>query len=1009
MNKRFTPIILAILFLSMISGNTFGQGKKQNQNIVTIESTVTDAEGAPIPGAVISGQGGAVEVLSDANGKFTIQVSENTNLFIEAKGYENQVITIYPDANAPEVKLDKSVYSEEESNLVNVPFGKVMQKDVVGSLTVIDPKELAYYDNTQSVYDAIRGRVPGLLGNTNIRGIGNALVIVDGIGRDASNINMAEVEQITVLKDANSAMLYGSQAKNGLILITTKRGKAFKRKVDFQVEQGISNPIVLPSYLNAAQSMTLRNEALANDGLPAQFTDETIALTASGTNPYRYPDVNYYSSEFLNNKKPFSRVIGEFSGGSDVAQYFASVGWTHSESLYKLVEGNNGDADRFNVRASVDFKANDYIKSNIGAVVIYDKMNSPNGNFWGDAATLQPYIYSPLVPVSSILDEATFTGGVNLDKANRVNGDYILGGTSQYTSNVYGNMLLAGYRQNIQRTIQFNNAIDVDLRNVTEGLKFKTYLSFDVYNTFNQSVINQYAVYQPTWQQNPDATYSISALSQIGTDLSTGVENLDGAGFLRRVGTYAMLDYDHTFNEVHSVTGSLLGYFDQINAEGVIVDIKNSHLGLRLTYGYKNKYLVDFSSAYVNGFRLQPGSRGGFSPSLGLAWVAKNDGYSSGSAVNYLKLRLSGGIINTDLSGANYRLYENTLTQNLTFAWNDGSRTNRETIISRAGNPDLTFEKMKNLNLGMEGRFFNRALYVDANIFTSRNSGQVVQRTIYPGLIARNRPYENYNATGYTGAELGLVWTKSFGELSVDLGTNFLYSKSNAVTVDEVRPSEYQEREGRPADAIFALEALGLFRDAADIAASPSQHFGPVRPGDIKYKDQNGDNVIDQNDEIQVGNSQARFSYGLNATLRYKNFSLFALGNGQGGADRFFNGEYFWVQANDRYSEEVLGRWTGAETTSTATYPRLSSGNSENNFRNSTYWLYDNNFFTLSRVQLSYDLPTSITGRWAVKNVGLYVRAMNLAVISQNAERRQLNIGLEPNYRSYALGARLSF
>ena len=1009
MNKRFTPIILVMLFVSMIAVNSFGQRNNQ-QKIVTVESTVTDADGTPIAGAVISGQGGAVEVLSDINGNFTIEVPENSNLLVEAKGYDEQVITVYPQANVPEVKLDKSVFSNKESNLVNIPFGKVMQKDLVGSVTVIDPKELAYYDNTQSVYDAIRGRVPGLLGNSNIRGMGNALVIVDGIGRDASNINLSEVEQITVLKDANASILYGSQAKNGLILVTTKRGKAFKRKIDFQVEQGISEPIVLPSYLNAAQTMRLRNEALANDGLPAQFTDETITLTENGTNPYRYPDVNYYSGEFLNNKKPFSRVIGEFSGGSDIAQYFASVGWTHSESLYKLIEGNNGDADRFNVRASVNFKANDYIKSNVGAVVIYDKMNSPLGNFWGNAATLQPYLYSPLVPVSSILDEATFTGGANLEKAKRINGDYILGGTTQYTNNVYGNMMLAGYNQNIQRTVQFNNAIDVDLRNVTEGLMFKTYLSFDVYNTFNQSVTNQYAVYQPTWQQNPDDSYSISALRQIGTDLSTGVEDLNGAGFLRRVGAYGMLDYARTFNDVHSFTGTLLGYFDQINAEGVIVDLKNSHLGLRMTYGYENKYLVDFSSAYVNGFRLAEGNRGGFSPSLGLAWVAKNDNASSsGSAVNYLKVRLSGGIINTDIASTNYRLYENTLTQNTTYFWNDGGRSNRETILSRSPNPDLTFEKTNNLNIGMEGYFFNRALYADANLFTTRNSGLVVQRAMYPGFISNYRPYENYNATGYSGAELGLIWTKSFGELSLDLGANLLYSTSKAVTVDEVRPNEYQKREGRAADAMFALEALGLFKDDADIAASPAQYFGPVRPGDIKYKDQNGDNVIDQNDEIQIGNSQARFSYGLHATLRYKKFSLFALGNGQSGADRYFNGAYFWVQGNDRYSEEILGRWTGPETTSTATYPRLSSGNSANNFRNSTYWLYDNNYFTLSRVQLNYDLPASITGRWAVKNVGFYLRAMNLAMIGKNSDKQQLRIGSEPGYRSYALGARLSF
>ncbi|MGC1240286.1 MAG: SusC/RagA family TonB-linked outer membrane protein [Chryseosolibacter sp.] len=1006
MNKRFTPFILAILLLSMAAGSSYGQNKKE-QKLVTVESTVTDAEGQPIPGAVISGKEGALEVLSDANGEFTIQVPENTDLLIEADGYDVRRITIYPDSNTPEVQLDKALFSKEESNLINIPFGKVMRKDVVGSLTVIDPKELAFYDNTQNIVDAIRGRVPGLLGNSNIRGTGNALIIVDGIPRDASNINLAEVEQITVLKDANSAILYGVQAQNGVILVTTKHGQAFKRKIDVSFEQGISEPIVMPKYLNSAQSMSLYNEALANDGRPAAFTDSVINLYAGGTNPYLYPDVNFYSGEFLNNRKPFSRVIGEFSGGSEVAQYFASVGWTHSESLYKLIEGNNGDADRFNVRASVDFKANDFIKSNIGAVVIYDRFNNPHGNFWGDAATVQPYLYPQLIPLSMVNQE-TLSSAVDLAKVERVNGDFILGGTPQYKSNAYGNMLFAGYNQNIQRTIQFNNSIDVDLRNVTEGLKFKTYLSFDVYNTFNQFVRNDYAVYQPVWAKNADGTDYIANLSQIGTDLSTGVENLDGAGFLRRTGAYAMLDYGRTFNEDHSLSASLLGYFDKVNIEAVTIPIKHSHLGLRVAYGFRNKYLVDFSSAYVNGFKLAEGNRGGFSPSLGVAWVAKNLDYTESGPVNYLKVRLSGGIINTEFSGTNYRLYENTLSQGGGFSWFDGARSNRETLINRSANPDLTFEKVKNLNLGLEGYFLNRAIYVDANVFTTRNSGQVVQRTIYPGFISNYLPYENFNETGYTGAELGLIWSKALGDFSLDLGTNFLYVTSKEVKRDEVWQNEYQYREGRPADALYALEALGLFADDADIQNSPVQAFGEVRPGDIKYRDQNGDGIINQNDEVMIGNSQPRFSYGLHATLRYKNLSLFAIGNGTTGSDRYFGGQYFWVQGNDRYSEEVLGRWTPA-TASTATYPRLSSGNSPNNFRNSTYWLYDNNYFSLSRVQLSYDLPKTITGRWAVKNVGFYVRAMNLAMIGKYADKAQLRIGGEPNYRSYALGARLTF
>src|SRR5690349_18940678 len=286
MNKRFTPFVLLVLILSMIAGNSFGQ--KNEQKMVTVESTVVDENGSPIAGAIITGREGAVEVMSDANGEFTIDVPEGTDILVEAEGFDEQHVTIYPNSTTSDVTLVKALFSKEQSNMVNVPFGKVMKKDLVGAVTVIDPKELRFYDNTQTIGDALQGRVPGLIGSTNMRGMGNALIIVDGIPRDASNINLAEVEQITVLKDANAAILYGVQARNGVILVTTKRGTAFKRKIDFQVEQGISKPIVMPKYLNSAQSMSLYNEALANDGRPAAFTDSVINLYASGANPYLY-------------------------------------------------------------------------------------------------------------------------------------------------------------------------------------------------------------------------------------------------------------------------------------------------------------------------------------------------------------------------------------------------------------------------------------------------------------------------------------------------------------------------------------------------------------------------------------------------------------------------------------------------------------------------------------------------------------------------------------------------
>jgi len=337
------------------------------------------------------------------------------------------------------------------------------------------------------------------------------------------------------------------------------------------------------------------------------------------------------------------------------------------------------------------------------------------------------------------------------------------------------------------------------------------------------------------------------------------------------------------------------------------------------------------------------------------------------SAVNYLKLKASAGILNTEFNSLDYKLYESTYVgAGSSFSWNDGGRSNGAIISQRAANPNLTFEKMKNINVGVEGYFFNNLLYVDANLFTTKNTGQLVQRTTFPAYLYLNIPYENYNETSYTGGELGVVLTKSLGDLTIDLGANFLYASSKATVRSELWANDYQYRQGLPNDVIFGLEAIGLFADSAEILASPPQWFGEVRKGDIKYKDQNGDNKIDSDDAVEIGNSIPNISYGLTLNLRYKNFNLFALGNGQNGAESYYSGSYFRPVGDSKYSEEVLNRWTPA-TASTATYPRLSSKTSSNNNQNSTYWLYSNNYFRIDHVQLTVDLPSNIAKKISSK------------------------------------------
>jgi TonB-dependent SusC/RagA subfamily outer membrane receptor len=395
MNKRYIPLLIAMLFLVSISGNTYGQ-RRQQQKTVLIESVVVDDSGTPVPNAVISGKEGAIEVMTDSEGRFSIEVPENSDLLIEAKGFNKLAIPV--SLASRQLTLNRTIFLMDDASLVNVAFGKMYKREIVGAVSTVDTKDVLKYDNSQFIYDLIRGRVPGMLGNSNIRGIGTPIFVVDGVPRDALNINAEEVEQITVLKDVNSAILWGSQAKNGVILITTKRGQPLKRKINISAEQGMSAPVVLPKFLNSAEYMGLYNEALANDGLSPAFDDTLIAKYADGQNPYRYPSVDYYSSEYLRSSKPFTKILTEFSGGNEITQYYANVGWIHSGSIYNLGEGRNANTNRFNVRGNVDFKVTDAIKSFVDALVVIDNDKNPRNDYWSYASSLRPYYFSPITP-----------------------------------------------------------------------------------------------------------------------------------------------------------------------------------------------------------------------------------------------------------------------------------------------------------------------------------------------------------------------------------------------------------------------------------------------------------------------------------------------------------------------------------------------------------------------------------------------------------------------------------
>ncbi|TZF85514.1 SusC/RagA family TonB-linked outer membrane protein (plasmid) [Pedobacter sp. BS3] len=1025
--KRYLLTIITVTCISCsFDPCLYAQNKKN-----TI--TVTGPDGKVIKDATIWYNEGSRYIKTDDAGKFSIDPERaGEKLRIEAAGYNARLVaidSISTIANAV-VVLSKPLFDEGDQSLVNIPFGQLEKRRIVGAVSALKPDELLSYDLNQNVLGAINGRVPGVYNSRDIRGsvgingnLGNAIVVVDGIPRSApdnsdrlnmaDDLNLLEIQEITVLRDATAKILYGAKADQGVILITTKRGTPYKRKMKVYAEAGMNDPVSYPNYLPAADYMTLYNEALANDGLAPKYAAADIQNTRNKTNPIRYPDESFYNSTFLRNTSQFFNVITEASGGNDKAQYFATLGLNRNGTLYKPQDGKNSGSDRINFRGNIDYKLNSWLSSSLDAVAVYNTNRYPNG-FYGDsysgdffqfASTQLPNAFPTLIPVSEVHNDAI------TNSATLINGQYLLGGTNQYQNNLLGNLTKGGLQTTLQKSIQFNTGLKFDFNRFVKGLTANANFTYDFLNAFTLRQNNTYAIYEPSYVTGSSGQDSL-VVTQYGADFKDNNQTVSGNYFQRRLGLYGTVNYKNTFNTVHRLDVTALAYMTSYSigatAASSYANNKDQHFGLRANYMYNNKYVAEFSGAYVGSSYLPYKNRYAFSPSLGAAWIVSEEAFlRSNRWVNYLKVKASYGILHTDDWFTTYRLYNTTYGIGADFVYNNGNANRNSTVqYSVTGNPDLDFVKNKEFNVGFESSLFSNQIWLEANYFNIHTEGEpVIRSSAYTSYLGGFIPTENYDADKISGVEATLNYKGKTGKFNYNLGINMVYAVPRSVKKSEVQYAyDYQYRQGRVSDVRYGLVAEGLFKDAADIAGHAVQSYGTVQPGDIKYKDVNGDGIINDDDQVQIGNSHPRFQYGLNINLQYAGFEFFALGTAQTGSSVYYNNAYYWVYGDRKYSEVVLNRWTPA-TAETATYPRLTTTSGSNNFRNSTFWLYTDNYFTLNRAQLSYNLPA----RYFWKGVKVYLRGNNLFTISKTREQRELNVASSPQVRSYMFGIVGSF
>ena len=899
---------------------------------------------------------------------------------------------------------------------VNVAFGTVDKADLMGGVSAVDMVSLTKKNYATYSLEAMEAYVGGL--NGGLWNMGDALLVVDGVPRESSSVLPTEIEQVTYLKSASAVVLYGSRAAKGAILVTTKRSQTDGLKVSVRGNASLMTPKEYPTYLGAAQYMSLYNEALANDGKQAVYSAEDIYNYASGKNPYRYPDLNFFSSQYL--KKSYQRYDGtaEFEGGGSFARFYANIGLSNVGDLINFGEGKDNHTTRLNIRGNIDLRLNNWISGWVDVNTVFYDERGDNSGYWGQSATLRPttqYPLTPLIPLDMINPDTQSNQAALSTTSYIIDGRYMLGGTQSLQTNPFASMYAGGYYKYTSRQLQFDAGMKFDLDKAVKGLSFKTQFAVDYRTAYTTSISNSYASYEPTWT-TVNGKDEVIGLTKYGTDKRTAKQNVLGTSDIQTIFFSGQFDYDRQWGN-HGLNATLLAHGYQITTSGQYHRTSNANLGLQAAYNYRHTYYADLSMAAVHSAKLASGHREAISPVLSAAWRLSNEKFMRGAKgwLTDLKLNASYGVVNQDLDIESYYMYDDIFTATGTWwGWSESANSMQTSDSQRGGNSNLTFVKRKELRVGLDANLWDGLLTLSANVFNINTEGLLTTPSVmFPSYfmtywpVSTFLPYVNYNNNRRTGFEWEANLHKNFGDFELTAGLNGTIISSKNTKISENVEYDWLKAEGARIDALRGYRCLGFFQSEDEIAGAAVINSN-TKPGDLKYQDQNGDGKIDSKDQVVLGHWGANVVTGFNLTARYKAFTLFVNMTGNFGGMGIKNNSYMWVYGDRKYSDVVLGRWT-PETAATATYPRLTTEGGELNFVTSDFWTYSTDAVRLNKVQLTYDLPERLFAGKFVKGMSVYCSGAGLLTLAKERKYMETNVGAFPQTRAYNLGLKMQF
>ena len=967
--------ILALAIFACVTLN----GWAQSEDNVT--GRVLDEKGKPVAGALVSvEENPLVRVATDKNGRFEITAVKGSRLKVQTgddamkvvkieNGSELTVVMAYSSekvnygfglqqTNAESTGAVSTVYAENIDKSSAFSIGNSLYGNVLG-LTTMQSTGVVW-EQMPSMY--IRG-LKTLNGNNGI------LLVVDGLERDNNwqalkYITPEEVESVSVLRDAAALALYGYRGVNGVVNIVTKRGKYDTREINFSYDHAFNYMTRKPELADAYTYASALNEALTNDGKQVRYSQNELNAFKNGTSPYLYPNVNWWEEVFRDRGASDIATLS-FRGGSTKMRYYTMMNLQNNRGFIKNFDTNADYStqekySKANFRTNLDIDLSPKTKMQANIMGILNEFSRPG---MGSDNLISKLYQLP----SAAFPIRTESG--------------LWGGNTTWGENWNPVALTEGraYSKGHTRGLYADMSLRQDLSSLTKGLGASVRIGYDNLASYWENHTKGYKYGMASvasWENGlPIAGEEITGGKD--TEMS-GDSKLD---WQYRAFNFQMnVDWQRQFG-VHSLYSMLLYTYKYDNAKGINNTFYRQNAGWYTHYGFKNRYFADFTLMASASNLLAPDHRWNVSPTVGLAWLISNEKFmQSQNVVDFLKLRASFGMLNTDnIPGNGY--WNETVGGGNGYPINNNFGGDGGWHEGRLASVNGTTEKAYKYNAGVDATLFKGLTLTVDGFYERRSDIWVSSDGQNSAVLGASGSYVNAGIVDSWGTEIGANYYKKMGNVELNLGGTFTYNRSKIIEMlEEPAAYDYTRSTGNPVGQIFGLQAIGYFVDQADIDNSLPQQFGPVKAGDIKYKDMNGDKVINSDDRVAMGYNSTcpEIYYSFSLGLEWKGLGFSAQFQGVGNYTAILSGTYYHpLVDNTTISNYVYrNRWT--PETPNARFPRLTTETVDNNLQTSSLWLADRSFLKLRNCEVYYKLPSSWLNRFWVKNAKVYVRGVDL-------------------------------